>query len=79
MRTLFGVDLNTINAVDGSMAEKWLCTPCVLRWKNKYHTLSPRAEGEQAPVDLKAMMLAYLEDDESRDLYLEWMTEQEER
>ncbi len=80
MRTLFGIELNTINTVEEPMVEKWLCTPCVLEWKHKTHCLVPRAEGEQTPVDLKAMLLDSLADDpETRELYEEWVAEQEER
>ena len=79
MMRIGGIDLNTITTVDGSMDEKWLCTPCVLRWKHKYHTLSPRAEGEQTSVNLKAILLDSLADDpETRFNYEEWAKEQEE-
>ncbi len=74
MRTLFGIDLNSLNTVDESMEEKWLCTQCFLEWKHKYHILSPR-DADLSVVDLKEMMLASIEPGESRDLYLEWLNE----
>jgi hypothetical protein len=76
MRTLFGVALNSLNTIDGPMEEKWLCTLCFLEWKHKYHTLSPR-DADLTVVGLNEMMLGSLADDESRDLYLEWVAEHE--
>ncbi len=78
MRTLFGVDLYRITLLDDSMEEEqWVCTPCFLGWKHKTHYLFSRP-ADLTVVDLKAEMLASMEDEESRDLYLEWVAEQEE-